>query len=153
MDDLVLVETSLSDGDAASLILELNALLDELYSPDDNHFSLDPGEVIEGRGLFVVARVHDEPVGCGALRMIDARRGEIKRMYVRPAAQGRGAGTAILARLEQQARRLGADSLVLEMGPGQPSAAALYRRSGFTRIECWGEYLATPASICLGKQL
>lgn len=153
MDDLVLVERSPIDDEAATLIHELNALLSGLYSPDDNHFALDPQEVAPGRGLFVVACLEGEPVGCGATRLIDPERAEVKRMYVRPHVQGRGVGRAILERLEDEARRLGARSVVLEMGSSQPAAAALYRRAGFTQIDCWGEYLATPASVCLGKDL
>lgn len=151
--ELELVPSSPDDPYALALIADLNDLLDGLYHPDDNHFSLDPTEVVEGLGIFLVARRHGVTVGCGALRMTDDRRGEIKRMYVRPEAQGGGVGRAILTALEKEARRLGASQLVLEMGDQQPAAAALYRRAGFTPIPCWGEYLATPASICLGKDL
>ncbi|HZD04843.1 MAG TPA: GNAT family N-acetyltransferase, partial [Longimicrobiales bacterium] len=77
----------------------------------------------------------------------------IKRMYVRAGFRGSGVGRLLLQRLEAEARRRGASSLVLEMGDSQPDAASLYRRAGFVPIPCWARYLATPASICLGKDL
>ncbi len=141
------------DPDATRLIDELNAELDALYRPDDNHFSLDRSEVAEGRGAFFVAFLEGQPVGCGAVRLIGEARAEIKRMYVRPNVRGRGVGRALLNRLESKASALGATSLVLEMGDSQPGADALYRGAGFREIPCWGEYLATPASVCLGKRI
>jgi putative acetyltransferase len=152
-DDLELAVASPTDEDAAALVSELNTLLDALYRPDDNHFRLAPGEVSGARGVFLVARREGEPIGCGAVRILPDGRGEIKRMYVRPGARSGGVGRRILERLEAEARRRGARALVLEMGSDQPAAAALYRGAGFTEIECWGEYLATPASVCLGKDL
>lgn len=139
--------------ESVALIAELNAELDALYRPEDNHFSLDEADVAEGSGVFLVATLDGRAVGCGAVRLIGGSRAEVKRMYVRPSARGRGVGRALLTRLESEASRLGASALVLEMGDDQPAAAALYRRAGFSRVPCWGEYLATPASICLGKQI
>lgn len=151
--DVEIIAASPAHPDAAALIEELNVLLDGLYRPADNHFSLDADDVSGDRGVFLLARVGREAQGCGAVRLTEDGRGEIKRMYVRPAVQGRGVGRLLLDRLESEARRLGATGLVLEMGDRQPQASALYRRSGFTETPCWGPYLATPASICLGKEL
>ncbi len=150
---LELHRASPGDPDAAALIAELNAELDALYRPDDNHFSLDESDVTDGRGAFLVARLEGGPVGCGAVRLLSDGRGEIKRMYVKPKARGQGVGRALLTRLEVEAKTLGATRLVLEMGDGQPVAEALYRGAGFSEIPCWGEYLATPASVCLGKRI
>lgn len=149
----VLRPVSPRDPDAAALIAELNAELDALYRPDDNHFALDESEVTEGRGAFLVAFFDGNPAGCGAVRLISDSRAEIKRMYVKPSVRGQGVGRALLTRLEAEAKALGAAHLVLEMGDSQPGADALYRRAGFIQIPCWGEYLATPASVCLGKQI
>lgn len=150
---VVLEESSPERPEAAGLISELNRFLDEIYHPDDNHFSLHSDEVTGPRGVFILARLDGEPVGCGAVRMLDAGRAEIKRMYVRPTAQGAGVGRAILAKLEDEARRRGATELVLEMGDDQPAARALYESWGLRPIPCFGEYLATPKSVCMGKDL
>lgn len=153
MDGPILELASPSDPEAAALIAELNALLDALYDPDDNHFSLPPDQVSGERGVFLLARLGGEAVGCGAMRMLGDGRAEVKRMYVRSADQGAGVGRAILARLEAEARARGATGLVLEMGDSQPAAARLYEAFGFRPVPCWGEYRATPNSLCLGKPL
>lgn len=152
-DPVTLTPASPSDPEAAELIGELNELLDGLHHPDDNHFSLDPSDVDGGTGVFLLARLDGQAVGCGAVRLLDGGRAEIKRMFVRPGAQGRGIGRAILERLEDEARGRGAVTVVLEMGDHQPAAAALYTAAGFAPVPCWGEYLATPMSRCLGKSL
>ena len=85
--------------------------------------------------------------------MLDATTGEIKRMYVEPDQRGRGVGRAVLGRLEAAARQLGAQRLVLETGNHSPDALALYRRAGFTQLDCWGEYATSPTSVCMEKSL
>lgn len=150
---VVLEPSSPVDPEAARLIFELNAYLDDLYHPDDNHFRLDTDEVSGDRGAFFLARLDGEPVGCGAVRILDEGRAEVKRMYVRPEARGAGVGRAILERLEREARERGATELVLEMGDNQPDARALYESFGFVPIPCFGAYLATPNSQCLGVPL
>lgn len=142
-----------SDPQPTQFIAELNEYLTGLYRPDDNHFSLEDSEVSGEAGVFLIARVDGVPAGCGAMRMTETAVGEIKRMWVRPSAQGKGVGRAILNRLEHEAVARGALRLRLEMGDGQPAADGLYRSAGFRPIPCWGEYLATPASVCLGKEI
>ena len=147
--------TSLLSDAASSLIGQLNAELSALYpEPGANHFRLDPDEVAPGRGAFLVAYADGAPVGCGAVRRLDERDAELKRMFVQPALRGRGIGRALLAALEEQARRLGAGRLVLETGTRQVEALALYRRAGYVDIPLYGEYVASPeTSVCMGKEL
>src|SRR5262249_22171783 len=75
--------------------------------------------------VFLVARSHGDPVGCGALRPIEPGLVEIKRMYVRPAERGNGFGKLILGALEAEARALGAERVVLETGVAQPESIGL----------------------------
>jgi GNAT superfamily N-acetyltransferase len=136
------------------LISALNAELDARYPEEGaNHFRLDPEEVADGRGAFLVAYLGGTPVGCGAVRRIDPAVAEIKRMYVAPEARGRGVGRQVLLVLEAEARRLGATRLVLETGPRQPEALALYSRAGFAEIPNFGEYIGCEFSVCMAKQL
>jgi GNAT superfamily N-acetyltransferase len=138
-----------------ALILALNRELAELYpQPGANHFLLDAEEVAPGRGAFFVARRGGAPVGCGALRKLDDETAELKRMYVAPAARGTGLGRLLIEALEAEARVLGVRRLVLETGPLQHAALALYRATGFEPIPLFGEYLRSPdTSVCLGKEL
>jgi putative acetyltransferase len=139
---------------AQQLILALNAELEARYPEEGaNFFRLDPDEVSEGRGGFFVAYLDDEPVGCGAVRRSEPGVAEIKRMYVAPAARGRGVGKQIVQKLEFIARQLGVTRLVLETGPRQPEAIAVYKNSGFVEIPLFGEYIGSNFSVCMAKDL
>jgi len=57
----------------------------------------------------------------------------------------------MLTALEDSARKLGIRRLVLETGPRQLEALALYRRAGFVAIPRFGEYTHSELSLCMGK--
>jgi putative acetyltransferase len=138
-----------------TLVASLNAELTGVYpEPGANHFQLDPEEVAQDRGVFLVAYRDGTPVGCGALRLLDPDTAEVKRMYVSPHARGQGLGRRLLAALEAEARALGVGRLVLETGVRQTAALALYRAANFQPIPLFGEYRLSPeTSVCLGKDL
>jgi RimJ/RimL family protein N-acetyltransferase len=135
------------------LIAALDTELQLRYPEVDDHVHVDPAEVADGRGAFVVAYDGQAAVGCGAIRRIAANTAELKRMYVVPARRGQGVGAAIIAALEDEARALGASHLVLETGVRQPEAIALYRRVGYTAIPPFGSYVGPPISQYFGKGL
>jgi GNAT superfamily N-acetyltransferase len=155
MRQLTVRRESIESRDAHELIMALNAELSHRYpEPGANHFRLDAEEVLPGRGAFVIARTDQRmPVGCGAIRRMDAATAEIKRMYVIPKHRGMGAGRAILEKLEQVALELGVTRIVLETGERQPEAIALYEHGGFARIPLFGEYADSPISVCMEKVL
>jgi GNAT superfamily N-acetyltransferase len=101
---------------------------------------------------FVVAYDPDA-VGCGGLRRLDDRTGEIKRMYVRAERRGTGVAGAVLTALETHARELGWTRLRLETGDQQPDAVAFYTRAGYTPIPRFGAYAAEPSSLCFEREL
>lgn len=146
--------SDLHDPEVLALIEQLNAELSAMYpEPGATHFRLDPDEVAPGRGAFFVARLNGHVVGCGALRLQEGGAAEIKRMFTLRAARRRGVARALMAALEQAARDLGARRLVLETGVRQVEAVALYGSIGFERIEPFGEYVDSPLSLCMGKDL
>ncbi len=139
---------------AAELIAALDAELGGHYpEPGANHFRLDDHETAPGRGVFLVARLDGAASGCGAVRLISETEAEIKRMYVRPSRRGRGIARALLARLETEARRLGARRLLLETGERQQEAIGLYESAGYVRVPRFGEYVDSPLSICMARDL
>ena len=136
------------------LIGALNAELEARYPEEGaNFFRLDPEEVGEGRGAFLVAYFSDNPVGCGAIRLNEPGLAEIKRMYVDPTVRGRRVGRQIVDALEAYARKLGAKRIVLETGPRQPDAIAMYEHAGFVEIPLYGEYIGSQFSVCMAKDL
>ncbi len=151
---LVISAEPFDSDDARRLIAGLDAGLAELYPPEQRFGPNFKTEHLEdGRGTFLVARDGERAVGCGAIRLLDPASAEVKRMYVEPAQRGQGVGQAVLTALEAAARQLGVQRLVLETGVYQVVAIALYKRAGFTQIDCWGEYLSSPSSICFEKNL
>jgi putative acetyltransferase len=103
--------------------------------------------------VFLVARSHGDPVGCGGLRAIEPGLVEIKRMFVRLGARGNGFGKLILQALEDEARTLGAERVVLETGVAQPESIGLYQRAGYSEIPCFGAYANEPLSRCFERCL
>lgn len=93
--------------------------------------------------------------GCGALRALDARAGEVKSMRTRPAYLRQGVGQAILDEIVRTARARGYATLHLETGTGEPFAAAhaLYLRNGFAWSGPFGDYVATDFNVFMAKPL
>lgn len=136
------------------MIAGLDAGLAALYPPEQRFGpNLKPEHLAGGGGIFVIARDAGRAVGCGALRFLDASTAEVKRMYAEPDQRGKGVGWAVLSNLETAARERGLKRLVLETGVHQEAAITLYRRASFVQIECWGDYLTAPTSICFEKHL
>ncbi len=128
--------------DARALIAELDAELDAEYIIDNRH-GLSLARIFRSGISFFIARLDGQAVGCGGVAFDDGL-AEAKRMYVRPAARGRGVARAILARLEQEARGRGLSRLVLETGDAQRAAIRLYERAGFRRCTAFGAYITMP---------
>jgi putative acetyltransferase len=146
--------TDLASPASHRLIGALNAELEARYPEEGaNFFRIDPEEVSQGRGAFLVAYIGENAIGCGAVRRIEPHVAEIKRMYVAPDVRGCGIGRQILDALEAESRQLGARRLVLETGPRQPEAIALYERAGFVEIPLFGEYIGSQFSVCMAKDL
>ena len=145
---------SLSSPVSSALIARLNEELSGRYpEAGATHFRLDPHEVAPGVGVFLVAYDGEAPVGCGALRGLDAATMEIKRMFVVPEGRRRGIGRALLRALLEQARALGRARVVLETGVRQGEAITLYEQEGFVRIPLFGEYLGASLSVCMERRI
>ncbi|MGH6927346.1 MAG: GNAT family N-acetyltransferase, partial [Dongiaceae bacterium] len=105
-----------------------------------NHI-LDVAALKAAEICFFVARRQADAVGCGALRLDADGFGEIKRMYVSPAARGLG-----------PRQRL--HTLRLETGIHQPEALGLYAAAGYREIGAFGDYPpGDPVSRFFAKRL
>lgn len=115
---------------------------------------VDPAEFAPPLGVFLVAWLAGEPVGCGGWRRLPVPGAvEVKRMYVAPPARGRGVARAILAELERSAAAAGAAQVLLETGIEQPEALALYRSSGYLAVPGFGHHAGRPKARSFGKPL
>ena len=91
-------------------------------------------ELVPPRGVFLVARQAEKPVGCGALTTLSPGVGYLTRMWVAEAVRGVGLGRRLLAALEEWASRLGHDRVRLYTDRRLPEAQALYRRAGYQEV-------------------
>ncbi len=85
-------------------------------------------------GVLLVAEETGTDVGCIGLRKWDRDVGEVKRLYVRPAARGHGVGRLLVDEIIVAAGRLGYGRLRLDTLPDMKAALALYESRGFKRI-------------------
>ncbi len=91
-------------------------------------------EYLDAGGEFIVGLLDGRIVAMGALKRIDDRQGEVKRMRIHPDHQRRGFGRAILHRLMGRARQLGFRKLRLDTTAQQTAARALYQSEGFQQV-------------------
>lgn len=111
-----------------------------------------PGEYAPPDGRLLLALAGGEPVGCVALRRHGAETAELKRLYVRPAGRGGGAGRTLTAAALDAARAAGYARVVLDTVPGMEAAQALYRTLGFTETEPY-RFNPVPGAVFLALSL
>ena len=104
-------------------------------------------------GVFLLAELDGAGVGCGGLRPRGAAEGEVKRMYIEPAARGRGLARVLLAALVAHAQGAGMERLLLETGTEQPESIALYEIAGWRPVPAFGHYAGDPRTRCYAVAL
>jgi putative acetyltransferase len=130
----------------------------------DNMFAITPAESVHALDLEALRAPditiwsvweREELLGCGALKELDARHGEIKSMRTVEAQRGRGAGSRILEHIIEEAGRRGYERLSLETGSQSEfePARGLYLRYGFETRGPFGEYTDDPNSVFMTLQL
>ena len=110
-------------------------------------FEREVAELPRGYLLLLLAEDEVGAAGCVALRALDARTAEVKRLYVRRRTRGRGTGRVLIEAAIAAARNAGYRRVVLDSLPKMHEALALYRALGFREI---APYLAqpTPGARC-----
>jgi DNA-binding MarR family transcriptional regulator/GNAT superfamily N-acetyltransferase len=99
----------------------------------------DPPELRRPRGLFLVAFLRGQPIGCGGLRLHARQPAEIKRVWVDGDVRGLGIGRRLLAALEAHAARLGTRAVRLDSNRALGEALALYRSAGYTEVPAFSD--------------
>jgi GNAT superfamily N-acetyltransferase len=111
----------------------------------------DPAANPDPRAAIFVAEIDGVPVGCGALKPVDATTAEIKRLYAAPDA--RGVGAALIEALETHARRHGFSTMLIETRTANRRAVSFYIAQGYLPCPAYGEYIGRTDAICFDKRL
>ncbi len=152
---MVVKPISPDDAEVRALIEALDAYQQSLYPAESNH--LDSIEALARDHVFFIG-VYDEDtdetlVGCGAVKIMAGNYGELKRMFVRPAARGRGVARLMVERLEAHLIEKNVPVVRLETGIHQHAAIALYEKCGYSRRPPFGPYREDPLSLFMEKRL
>ena len=93
-----------------------------------------PGAYGAPSGALLLAREEEQTLGCVGLRALESGVCEMKRLYLRPQARGKGLGLALCRSVIVRARTLGYNQMKLDTVSKLEKAIELYRSLGFT--EC-----------------
>lgn len=138
--------------DLHQLIQQLDEYLLERYSPEEV-FGVDFTSPAIRETVFAVAYDKTTPVGCGAIRPIDAENVELKRFFVVPTYRKQGIAGRIYLKLEELAKANGYKWIKLETGAPQQESIAFYKKHGFYAIDRFGEYKDCLSSLCFEKNI
>jgi ribosomal protein S18 acetylase RimI-like enzyme len=119
-------------------VAELDRRFDAGFDPK-NSLSAEPDEMRPPAGLFLVAMLDGEPVGCGALKFHGNEPTELKRMWVASSARGLGVGRRLLDELERRAVEHGSVTIRLETNETLHEAIALYRSAGYHEVPAFND--------------
>ena len=142
-----IIEDGLSGPEIAGLLGEHLAGMAE-HSPPESIHALDLVGLRASEITFWTAWDDSDLLGCGALKELDARHGEIKSMRTARQHLGKGVASAVLTHLIKESVRRGYQKLSLETGSGPAfdPAHALYEKFGFTSCGPFGDYRGDPFS-------
>jgi putative acetyltransferase len=119
----------------------------------DEHAFFSQFNGLENLKNVVIYTTNNQVVGCGALKQINSKTAEIKRMFVHPNSRGQAIASQILSEIENWASELNYSSLILETGTNNPSAIALYHKSGYSQTENYLQYKGVASSFCMQKTI
>lgn len=129
-------------ADSADARRCLDAYIAELAQRFENGFeggSFGTADMTPPAGWLFVARLDGEAVGCGALKRLDATTGEIKRVWVSPAARGIGVAGQLMDRLEALAGEIGCRRVRLDTNRTLTEAKAMYLKRGYREIDRYND--------------
>ena len=108
--------------------------LDLAFQEIDEELAGLPGEYVPPRGALFIAESEGRLIGMIGLRPFDGTICEMKRLYVRPEARGRGLAKQLIAAALDEARRLHYSEIRLDTLPMMGDAQSLYVALGFADI-------------------
>jgi len=126
-----------------------------LHSPSASVHALDVAALRKPEITFWSVWEGSELMGCGALKELDPRHGEIKSMRTAISHQGKGVAARLMRHLLEEAARRSYRRLSLETGSMEAFAPArrLYARFGFEACEPFADYVEDPYSVFMTREV
>jgi len=94
-----------------------------------------PGDYAQSAGRLLLAYEESQLAGCVALRKIDERICEMKRLFLRVEFRGHGLGRRLIETIIREAKQIGYERMRLDtLPPKMNDAIDLYRTYGFKEI-------------------
>jgi len=115
---------------------ELGRRFEHGYDPKVG-LAVEVHELRPPAGVFLIATLDGEPIGCGGLRFHGDDPAEIKRMWVAESVRGHGIARRLLGELETYARNHGVRAVRLDTNRSLKEAIGLYRSAGYREIDAF----------------
>jgi ribosomal protein S18 acetylase RimI-like enzyme len=114
--------------------------VDLSYQDFATELSTLPGKYAPPAGQLLVARdARQSAIGCVALRPLNNRTCEMKRLFVSPGGRGLGLGRALASAIIEEGKRLGYAEIRLDTLPSMQVAIGLYKELGFVPVDPYYE--------------
>lgn len=131
-------------SEAASRVREGLALVDRLTAELSSTYT-------PPRGSILLWFEGDQVVACGAIRSLDARTAEARRIFIRPDYRGKTFGMPFVRALTERTRSLGYPRLRVDTLPSMTAAIEFYQASGFRRIPAFWPHPVAEALFFEGE--
>ena len=148
---MTILRTNSQNPDFINLVKELDAFL--ANTDGDEHGFYDQFNKIDNINHVLVFYQNNVPISCGAIKQFETKTWEVKRMFTVENARGKGIASKVLAELENWAKEIGAERIILETGKRQTEAIALYHKNQYQVIENYGQYIGVENSVCFEKAI
>ena len=126
-----------------------------LHSPPESIHALDLDGLRRPEVTFWSVWQNAELMGCGAIKELDSRHGEIKSMRTVSSHLRKGVAATLIRHMLDEARRRSYRRLSLETGSMEAFAPArtLYAKFGFTPCAPFADYVEDPYSVFMTREL
>ncbi|NJJ69658.1 GNAT family N-acetyltransferase [Clostridioides difficile] len=109
--------------------------IDLCFQDFNNELKTLPGKYKKPSGSLILAFVDENLAGCVALKKLEGKICELKRLYVRNQFRGLKIGKILLEEIIEEAKKFGYTHMRLDTLPSMKSAQGLYEKFGFYDIE------------------
>ena len=153
MEDITFRWTDGNDRDFQMFYRETEAYYNHLTGGPANRSGFIPYNISGDIPIVLIAACSGKAVGCAGLREHSARDAELKRVWVEPEYRGRHIATHIMNMIEEKARELNYQRIILQTRLMMKDAVRLYQRRGYRQIPNYPPYDRLDGAVCMALQL